>query len=654
MLSPTILKSEFYAAKYDYDQNLIWAKKITQGNASITEQFNGFDIDQNGNVYLTGALVGGSKTFGFGEPNQTTLVGPPIVTSFEGLFFLAKLNSANGELVWVKSASSVGSTSNPLGIFGHDIVCDNSGGVIVVGNFLGTASFGSLSNIRSNNESNLDGFVVKYNQSNGSEVWVRKGPTGPLLNVPNAVDVDGVGNIYFTGNFLGSADIIGIVNTENVTVPAGSDFEMFVAKFDAIGEVIWAKQTFSSIGLFLSPPSTAGTNIATDATGNSYITGTLQAQSIIFENFSGSFGDNVPTFYLAKINSSGSFQWIKQADAISATSSSGSYVSIGSNDNPFVSGGFGGTYSFDGIPIISISSHDNFIVNYDKSNGQLICLKHPKPETGSDEAFIGPITSNGNNVLYAVGKSTGIANYGNIDAEITPGFFPTNRTFITMSEECCVLEDRIENITYNDTFSFYGEDSKNLLIAGFDAGIPAISGDVIISSNSNVHYTSEGRITLKPGFHSLNGSKFKASIADCGNTFTQNNNRLGSVSNAEEIVDRNNGGWKVYRIENPYSLLDTESSVDKFTYENTIDKKIEFAIFPNPTNGIFRIEFSNYLMDKASEKELIITNILGNEIMRMRVINKIEDIDLSKIKKGLYFVAFYDVNQLKTKKLILK
>lgn len=642
LLTPT--NTDYYAAKYDANQNLVWAKRITQGNATITQQLNGFDIDQSGNIYLTGALANGSKTFGFGETNQTTLVGPPFLTFFESLFFLVKLNSINGQIDWIKSASSVGSTSNPLGIFGHDVVCDNFGGVVVVGNFFGTASFGTLPSLTSNNESNLDGFVAKYNQNNGSELWVRKGPTGPLLNIPNAVDVDEIGNIYFIGNFSGYADIVGISNAVTIGVPVGGDFEMFVAKYNPNGEVLWANQSFSSIGLGASPPSTAGQNIVTDAVGNSYITGVLQAQSIIFGNFSGSFGDTKPTFYLAKINSTGTFEWIKQADVLSAISSNGNYVALGSNNNPFVSGGFNGTFSFDGISVISVSSNDNFIANYDKNNGQLICLKHPKPETGSDKALIGPITSNGNGVLYAVGNSTGIAEYGNIDAEITPDFFPANRLFISMYEECCVLEDRIEDITYSDSFSFYGEDSKSLLVAGFDAGVPALSGDVVISPNTNVHYTSEGQVTLKPGFHALNGSVFKASIADCGNTYTQNNNRYESMG-VEEIVKYE----VVKRLDNPYQA----SSLTLSTSKEKINKKIDFDIFPNPNKGLFSLKINSFILNQNENSYIVVTNLVGGIIIKKQINSNNIEFDLLNIEKGIYFVRVTIGSESITKKVIV-
>ncbi len=637
---------DFYAAKFDSDQNLVWAKRITQGNALITGQFNGFDIDQNGNVYLIGGIVGGSKIFGFGEPNQTTLTGPPFITFLEGLFFIAKLNSINGNLEWVKEASSLDNLSNSLAIFGHDVVCDNLGNVIVVGQFNGTATFGALPPIISNNNTDADGFVVKYSQNNGNEIWLRKGPTGPLLANPNAVDVDGAGNIYYTGNFLGSSDIIGIGNIETVTVPVGSDFEMFVAKYDPNGEVLWANQSFSSIGIFFQP-STAGQNIATDLLGNSFITGVLQAQAISFGSLSG-FGDINPTFYIAKINSLGSFEWAKQANFVSGVGagSSGRDITIGSNGNPYISGNLSGEYSFDGLTITDVGGGSNFIVNYEKLTGQLICLKHPKPSTLSDQAVITSIGNNGNGNLIGIGTSVGVANYGNIRTELMPS---SSRSIITLSEECCMLEDRIENLIYNDAFSFYGEDSKNILIAGFDAGTPTTNGDVIVNPNSNVIYTSEGRVTLKPGFRALNASKFKAAISDCGNTFTQNNNRLAPPNSNNETSTFNIIRNKSYKNLNIYQM--TEAYRSKFGYIE--EDKIDFEIFPNPNNGPFNVQLNNFISNENKISYIIITNVLGNVVVKKQINEDKYEFDLSNIDKGLYFIKVTIGEKSITKKIIL-
>ena len=80
------------------------------------------------------------------------------------------------------------------------------------------------------------------------------------------IAVDSSGNSYVTGRFIGSATFgTGEVNETILTSAGGSD--IFVAKYNSSGALIWAKQAGGSEG-------ESGRDIAVDGSGNSYVTGT--------------------------------------------------------------------------------------------------------------------------------------------------------------------------------------------------------------------------------------------------------------------------------------------------------------------------------------------------------------------------------------------
>ncbi len=70
-------------------------------------------------------------------------------------------------------------------------------------------------------------------------------------------------------------------------------------------------------------------------------------------------------------------------------------------------------------------------------------------------------------------------------------------------------------------------------------------------------------------------------------------------------------------------------SIDDFPADN----KTSFDIYPNPASGYVTIEF-----DDDTEKELIISDIAGNIIIKRTVFESGCSIDVSSLKNGVYFV----------------
>jgi hypothetical protein len=86
-------------------------------------------------------------------------------------------------------------------------------------------------------------------------------------NHDEGVDIttDSVGNSYVTGEFSGTATF-GAGEAQETTLTATGSIDIFVAKYDTHGTLVWAKR----VG---SPSTDVGGGIATDSAGNSYVTG---------------------------------------------------------------------------------------------------------------------------------------------------------------------------------------------------------------------------------------------------------------------------------------------------------------------------------------------------------------------------------------------
>lgn len=206
--------NDIFVAKYDANGNLAWVKSY--GGYS-NDKARAIAVDPAGNIYITGEI---STTATFGSITVTSAGGEDI--------FIAKLDG-NGNALWAMSAGS----ANDEGGKG---ICADATGVYVTGYFSGTASFGASSLTSDNTVAPTfaDVFLGKWDPS-GNMVWLKQAG-GDYDDVAWALALDNTGNTYLTGEFHGYAEF----GTYGVTTIGHG--EVFVAKYDALGNPQWAKR----------------------------------------------------------------------------------------------------------------------------------------------------------------------------------------------------------------------------------------------------------------------------------------------------------------------------------------------------------------------------------------------------------------------------
>jgi endonuclease V-like protein UPF0215 family len=292
---------------------------VTFGGTSSDAGY-GITVDSSGNSYITGYFYG---TIDFGGGNVTSAGSSDI--------FVLKLNSS-GTFQWV---NTFGGTSYDVG---NAIAVDSSGNSYITGYFQGTVDFGGGDVTSAGSD---DIFVLKLNSS-GTFQWVNTFG-GTSYDVGYAITVDSSGNSYITGNFQGTVDF----GAGNVT-SAGTD-DIFVLKLNSSGTFQWVK-TFGGTS------SDAGYGITVDSSGNSYITGYFQG-TVDFgggDVTSAGSGD----IFVLKLNSSGTFQWVKTFGGTSYDV--GNAIAVDSSGNSYITGYFNGTVDFGGGDVTSAGSSDIF------------------------------------------------------------------------------------------------------------------------------------------------------------------------------------------------------------------------------------------------------------------------------------------------------
>lgn len=362
-------KSDIFIAKYDASGNLLWARSAGGTNNDYSY---GIAIDGLGNAYIAGY-------FGYnpGPPSVSTATfGTTTLTSAgRSDVFIAKY-APSGNLLWAKRA---GGTSND---YGNGVAVDGLGNAYILGSFgndlvspmVGTATFDTTI-LTSAGSSDM--FLAKYD-SLGHVLWAKSGG-GNGSDEGKAIDIDGSGNPYITGTFgFTGTSTIGTATFGSSTLTSAGGYDIFVAKYDTLGNVLWAER---SGGTSIEKVQ----DIAIDGSGHAYITGYFNGKT--------SFGldtlisVNYEDIFLAKFNSSGNVVWAK-----SGGGSGYDYcraLAIDDSGNVFVTGHFneygsiGGTASFGSTTLTSQGIADIFVVKYDPSGNALWAYR----AGGSDDDF---------------------------------------------------------------------------------------------------------------------------------------------------------------------------------------------------------------------------------------------------------------------------
>ncbi len=240
--------TDMYVAKYNASGVVVWARSA---NGNNSDWGSSVATDNFGNVYVTGGSLSNSITFG----SYTLPAG----------FFMVKYNSL-ANVVWAQTSSGPGSISGA-------ICSDVFSNVYMAGQFYGTSvnlgSFTLNNSVLSGN--NFDAFLAKFD-GNGNVLWV-KTANDTSGSEMNAIASDSSGNIYVTGDFYDNM-ILG-----NFTLLNSSSWNMFTAKYDSSGSVIWAK-TVSGCSL------SSAYSISADTRMQCYVTGTFYGNSISFDSIS--------------------------------------------------------------------------------------------------------------------------------------------------------------------------------------------------------------------------------------------------------------------------------------------------------------------------------------------------------------------------------
>lgn len=335
-------------------QNWTWAKS-GDGIGTGVGEGNSSAIDTAGNVYITGCFTSHTITFG-----SYTLTNGGSAGSVN--VYIAKYDSA-GNVLWAKSAGGTGNDQ------AYAVCTDRLGNVFIAGYFNSPSiTFGSFTLNRSSSLAYSSAFIVKYD-ANGNVLWAKSAGAQPKDVVAYSVSADATGNTFITGYFESPTVAFGSYTLTN----AGAGANIFIAKYDVNGNVLWAK-------------SAAGTNndyghaVSADASGNAFVTGSFSSPTTTFDSYTLTCAGNADIF-IAKYDANGNVLWVKSSggakdDIAYSISTDAEIVNDVSTGNFFVTGYFRSTaITFDTYTLVANPGSFNlFVTKYD-ANGNVLWTK---------------------------------------------------------------------------------------------------------------------------------------------------------------------------------------------------------------------------------------------------------------------------------------
>jgi len=276
---------------------------------------------------------------------------------------------------WARSAGSSDTDQ------AFSIATDAAGNVYITGWFISpTIMFGSTTLVNAVSTSFYgDVFVVKYD-SNGNVVWARRAG-GSTADCGSGITVDAAGNILVTGWFNSSSITFGSTTLNNSAAR-----NHFVVKYDANGNVLWAKKA----GPSGSTVGSTASAITTDAANNVYITGSYDATFTYGTNTLTNMGGS--DLFFAKYDQSGNLIWAKTAGGTGNEYPSSIYSDA--SGNTCVTGQYNATFIYGTSTLTCAGNKDLFLSKYD-ALGNLIWVRN-YGGTGDDTGVGVGIDGSGN------------------------------------------------------------------------------------------------------------------------------------------------------------------------------------------------------------------------------------------------------------------
>ena len=182
--------------KLNASGSTVWAGSM--GSSGGTTPY-GVTVDGSGNAYVTGYWYGGSNNF-----NPASGKAVSLTNHGSADIFIVKLSPGTNGAMKLGWAKDIGGSGFDLG---NAVAVDAAGNVYTTGGFAGTVNF-NPNNGKAQNLSGGGVFVSKLDASGNyvAAAGMAGSADGNGQGLARGIALDGLGNVYLTGFFRGTAN----------------------------------------------------------------------------------------------------------------------------------------------------------------------------------------------------------------------------------------------------------------------------------------------------------------------------------------------------------------------------------------------------------------------------------------------------------------
>lgn len=319
--------TDFFLTKLSKDGKFLWVRSL---GGSLVDRGYGVACDAAGNAYVTGHY----------QSTDAQANGQILPNAGDYDVFIAKYDT-KGALIWIKTAGGKGYD------YGHGIVVDSKGDIVVTGAVAGEAKFGDVTVNAGSTTRPI--FCAKYD-ADGNLKWV-KTTGGKFSGSGHGLGVDGTDSIYIGGSGGGEGAMDSVMLQSKAQ--AG-----IVLKLTPEGTAVWA-------AFLPGVPSAGFHEITVDTAGRTWCAGMFKG--VLNGGPIHSTGDKDNDGVLAHFSPEGKLLWSHVLQGPATDYCLG--VATDNTGRCFVTGEFSETATFAGQTLKTQGATDIFTAAFDEKGG---------------------------------------------------------------------------------------------------------------------------------------------------------------------------------------------------------------------------------------------------------------------------------------------
>ena len=509
-----------------------------------------------------------------------------------------------------------------------DVSALSTEGCISAGSFTNTVIFNSsvLTSI-----GNADGCLVSYDSA-GIVSWV-KSISGVEDEVISCVTTDQSGYIYIAGSFNSPSCTIGNITLFN----PGYNFtwkygEIFIAKLDPSGNLIWAKAIAGSGDEYASGMTMSGDSVI-------YLTGSFTSDSLFLGNdtiYRLSQGD----IYLLKMDTAGTIQWGSATGGNNTDYSSD--ICIDNSGNVYVSATSYSNFSFGSSVITNAGERDAILLKWN-SSGTPLWAKEFSSATGDfNHGICADVSGN----IYTCGNYTTSAFDANGIA-LPP---------LGGSQLFVIKTDSSGNTIWAKSFGGLFEEvaidicyqNNGIIIGGQFLSPEFILGNDTLYNTSNGFETDVYLFKMDLTGNVLWSTEIQGNSREFTYAIDANNSSALFISGTfySTVMNFGTSGTVLNNTNNVFQAYIGKLDITSTGLYNLSTDEV--FIYPNPASQYFTLQFI------GAKCDIQIFNIEGKLVKGCSLTHANEKIDINHLNPGIYFVKLHDKEGYKSGRILVR